>query len=130
MVYITQSNLDRLNAGTKPQKQTKNKYNAKKVLIDGIWFDSKKEGARYQELKLQEHCGLISDLKLQPKFILQEGFNIQDYKVGPITYKADFQYEKGGEIVVEDTKGFKTRDYILKKKLFLKKFPEYRFLES
>lgn len=51
-----------------------NKYGNIKTVIDGIKFDSKRESERYLELKLLEKAGEISDLKLQPRFILQHGF--------------------------------------------------------
>ena len=49
----------------------RNKYGARKTVIDGITFDSKREAIRYQELKLLERAGEIKDLELQPKYILQ-----------------------------------------------------------
>lgn len=127
-MYITKSNLDCLKAG-QPQPK-KNKYNARKVVIDGIKFDSIGEGKRYQELKLQEHCGVISGLSLQPVFVLQDKFRINGKAERAIKYKADFKYMKDGDIVIEDFKGKKTDVYKLKRKLFLKKFPQYRFLET
>lgn len=131
MVTITKEGLECLNAGSKPQKRKRHKYNARKVTIDGYKFDSAKEAARYQELKLQEHCNLIRGLKLQPEFVLQVGFRAPDGAwVRSIKYRADFQYEKGGETVIEDVKGHKTKEYLLKKKIFLKLYPGYRFLES
>jgi len=89
----------------------KNKYRAIKTVVDGIKFDSKKEAARYQTLKLMESNGHISDLKLQPKFDLI----VNDKKIG--FYKADFEYTQDGKIVVEDVKGMKTPVYNLKKKM-------------
>lgn len=130
MVTITKETLACLNAGKKPKRQKGNKYKAVKVTIDGYTFDSKKEGARYQELKLQQHCGVISDLQLQPEFLLQEGFKSWGKWIRPMKYVADFKYQKGGDTVVEDVKGKKTKEYLIKKKLFLKKYPEYRFLET
>ena len=79
-----------------PAEKKKNKFNAKKVVIDGIKFDSTKEGNRYRELKLQQHCGFISDLKLQPEFVLQDGFRRDGKWIYPIKYIADFQYIKNG----------------------------------
>ena len=62
--------------GTIPNKQnnTKSKYSNKKVNIDGITFDSKKEANRYKELKILENLGKISNLELQPVYVLQESF--------------------------------------------------------
>jgi len=90
-----------------------NKYNAKKTTIDGITFDSKKEGARYSELKLRlrDKNNPITNLKLQPKFKCV----VNDKTI--CTYIADFRYLENDKLVVEDTKGFKTPVYRLKKKL-------------
>ena len=108
----------------------RHKYNAKKIVIDGIEFDSKKEGKRYQELKMLEKAGKIKDLQLQPVFLLQEGFYYQGKAIRQITYRADFEYvDEKGNRVVEDVKGFKTDVYKLKKKLFLKKNPDVIFKE-
>ena len=111
----------------------KNKYNARKTIVDGITFDSKKEAARYQELKFQEHCGVISDLERQPKYILQDKFTHKGESYRQISYSADFRYKKGGETWVEDTKSkitAKKRDYVIRKKLLLKQHPELNFIET
>ena len=111
-------------------KYPKHKYNAKLVEFDGFKFDSKKELKRYQELKMLEKAGKIKDLKLQPVFILQEGFYYCGKAIRQITYRADFEYvDEDGKVVVEDVKGFKTDVYKLKKKLFLKKYPDIVFKE-
>ena len=90
------------------------KYKNKKTEIDGIMFDSKKEGSRYLDLKLLENLGEISELELQPKY----DFIVNDVKI--CSYRADFRYrEKDGTQVVEDVKGFKTSMYKLKKRLML-----------
>jgi len=87
------------------------KYGAKRTTVDGITFASKKEAARYCDLKLMQHAGLIDDLELQPRFDLL----VNSQKV--CTYVADFIYTFGGKTVVEDVKGMKTPVYNLKKKL-------------
>jgi len=96
----------------------KNKYNARKVSVDGITFDSVAEARRYGELKMIEKAGGLMHLVLQPRYdIIMNGI-----KCG--FYKADFQYWKidlgpGGlnGSVVEDVKGMPTPMYRLKKKL-------------
>ena len=113
---------------------TMNKYQAIKTTIDGIEFDSRKEARRYQELKLMERAGAIQDLKNQVKYILipaqyetyeRYGKNGQRLKDGQrllekeCSYIADFVYTENGKEIVEDTKGFKTKEYILKRKLML-----------
>jgi hypothetical protein len=107
----------------------KGKYNAQKTVIDGIKFDSKKEANRYCELKLLLKAGEISDLHLQPIFILQEDFNKSERHYRAITYRADFQYVENGKTVVEDAKGVRTEVYKIKKKLFEKRFPDYTIRE-
>lgn len=104
------------------------KYNNKKITIDGIVFDSVKEGTRYQELKLLARAGEIKDLKLQVTFELIP--KQKDERA--VTYKADFVYfdNRKQQNIVEDTKGFKTKDYIIKRKLFKWKYAEYVFLET
>lgn len=109
------------------------KYRARKTEIDGIKFDSKKEGRRYEELKLLERAGEIKNLQLQPRFTLQENFKYQGKTERKITYIADFMYEeKKGQVVVEDVKSeiTKTPLYRVKRKLFLKKYGDkYAFIE-
>lgn len=112
------------------------KYHNRKVTIDGITFDSKKEAHRYQELKLLEKAGEISGLQLQVKYVLipeQREFTNEIYKSGKnkgrfkkgklierdCSYIADFVYQENGKTVVEDTKGMRTKDYIIKRKLML-----------
>tara|TARA_R100001086_G_C11790169_1_gene245973 strand:+ start:645 stop:965 length:321 start_codon:yes stop_codon:yes gene_type:complete len=90
-----------------------NKYSNRKVEVDGITFHSKKEGKRYQDLSILEKAGMIQSLELQPRYPMV----INDRKV--TTYVADFRYTEDGKTVVEDTKGFKTDVYKLKKKLML-----------
>lgn len=90
-----------------------NKYHAKKTTIDGITFASKKEANRYVELKLMEKAKAIQDLRIQVAFPL-----IPKTKYGrEIRYIADFTYYENGKLVVEDTKGFRTDVYKLKKRL-------------
>lgn len=100
----------------------KSKYGAVKTKIDGIEFDSKGEAEHYASLKLLERAGVIHDLELQPRFILQDSFIYQGHKERKIEYVADFQYVKGGHTVVEDYKGMRTQVYKLKRKLFLKRY--------
>jgi len=92
---------------------TYSKYRAVKTVVDNITFASKKEAARYQELKLLEKAGEIEDLILQ----LRYNFDIKGISLG--FYKADFSYwdVSKQERITEDTKGFRTPIYRLKKKL-------------
>ena len=103
-------------------QESKSKYGAQKTTVDGIKFDSKFESERYGELSLLERSGAISNLKMHPKFILQEGFKCKGHAIRSITYSADFSYTFKGQTIVEDVKGEKTQVYMLKKKLFLHKY--------
>lgn len=109
----------------------RNKYGAHKTELDGITFDSKKEAKRYALLKQLERFGMISDLRRQVSFELQPGYtNNQGKKIRAITYVADFVYKQDGKEIVEDTKGFKTKEYQIKRKMFEYKYPAYTFVES
>ena len=80
------------------------KYGNKKVVVDGIKFDSKKEAARYKELCLLERAGAIQNLKTQVKFVLIPSQKMNGRTVErECSYRADFVYTKDGEMVVEDT---------------------------
>lgn len=96
----------------------RNKYHNKKVLIDGIKFDSNKEGNRYKELKLLESKGIITDLQLQVKYELQPSYKMNDKTIRAINYVADFTYRLDNKLIIEDTKGYRTEVYRLKKKMF------------
>ena len=94
------------------------KYNAKKTVLDGITFASRKESKRYQELKLLERAGEIAELRLQVPFTLLP----KQHGEQAVKYIADFTYldkRLNWEQVVEDTKGIKTPLYVIKRKLML-----------
>ena len=99
------------------------KYGAKKVTFDGKTFDSQKEAQRYAELRLLERGKVIVDLRCQVEFMLIPSWRDENGKVieRAVRYVADFVYKdlKTGEQIVEDTKGFKTKEYIIKRKLML-----------
>ena len=112
----------------------KSKYKAIKTTVNGIEFDSRKEARRYQELLLLERGKAISNLQLQVKFVLipaqyeeverygKNGHRLKSHRrlvEKEVSYIADFVYEEDGKLIVEDTKGFKTKDYIIKRKLML-----------
>lgn len=90
------------------------KYRAVRTVVDGISFPSKKEAARYVVLKRQELMGFISNLRRQVRYELNEGGNFK------YAYFADFVYEQAGITYVEDSKGYRTREYKKKAKLMLK----------
>jgi hypothetical protein len=108
-----------------------NKYHSKKITINGIQFDSRKEAKRFAELAQLEKAGHIANLQRQVKFVLIPAQREPD-AVGKrggiikgkllereVAYYADFVYMRDGVQVVEDTKGIKTKDYIIKRKLML-----------
>ena len=100
------------------------KYNNKKTQIDMYVFDSVKEAKRYKELKLLERAGEISNLELQPRFLLQDSFKKNGRTYRKIEYVADFKYIEKGKIIVEDVKGIQTDVFKIKHKLFEKIYPE------
>ncbi len=100
-----------------------NKYRNKKVIVDGEEFDSKKEGNRYKELKLLLKAGKISNLELQPRFLLQDGFKKNGRTFRKIEYIADFKYIENGKTIVEDVKGMQTDVFKIKHKIFEKVYP-------
>ena len=87
-------------------------------------FDSIAESRRYKELKLLERAGEISNLTLQPRFLLQEGFKKNGKTYRKVEYIADFLYVQKGKRIVEDVKGIQTDVFKLKHKLFEKKYPD------
>lgn len=97
------------------------KYNSKKTVVDGQKFDSEKEANRYQELLLLKRVGAIKNLSRQVKFVLIPSQRDENGKVveSECSYKADFVYSEGDKTVVEDVKGFRTKEYIIKRKLML-----------
>ena len=105
------------------------KFKNKKIIIDGIKFDSKKEGYYYIYLKELEKTNKISNLQLQVKYELQPKFKYNNKTYRAITYIADFVYEENGKTSVIDVKGFKTDVYNLKKKLLLYNYPNIIFKE-
>lgn len=108
-----------------------NKYHNKKIEYDGHKFDSIREKNHYILLKQLQDYGLIKDLQLQVKFELQPSFKYNGETIRKITYIADFVYYdlKENKIIVVDVKGFKTKDYLLKKKMFMYKYQNYVFKE-
>lgn len=99
------------------------KYGNRITIVDGQAFDSAKEARRYSELRLMQRAGLITDLQRQVPFELlpaqqRNGKTIER----PVKYVADFVYRENGEEVVEDVKGVRTKEYILKRKLLLWQF--------
>lgn len=109
----------------------RSKYHSKKITRDGLTFDSMREYRRWNELVLLERAGRIQNLTRQVKFVLipaqyepdtigvRGGVRRGRLLEREVSYVADFQYSQDGSQVVEDSKGFKTKDYIIKRKLML-----------
>ena len=127
--------------GEKEKVSAGNKYGAKKSVADGITFDSRREMERYYELKLLQQGRAISGLKLQPRFELipkqdrakrigERGLVYWQEGEPAVHYTADFEYYENGLHIVEDVKGVRTRDYVLRRKLFKQKYPEIIFRET
>ena len=96
------------------------KYHNRKVTRDGETFDSAKEYRRFCELRLLERAGAVTDLRRQVKFELIPAQRIDGKVVERACgYVADFVYMENGLQVVEDTKGMRTQEYRLKRKLML-----------
>lgn len=104
------------------KRQNKSKYNAQKIVVDGIKFDSKKESERYLVLSAMQRRGEISDLQLQVTFLLIPNQYKEVVEYSPkknkekvkkillrrkLEYTADFVYTKDGEVIVEDVKGYR-----------------------
>ena len=126
-------------------RKNNTKLNNKKIVIDGIEFDSKKEGNRYCELKLLQRAGKISDLECQKRYeLIPAQYETVEtgeyYKVGAkkgqpktkqvcieqsVVYIADFVYQENGQTVVEDVKGYidpasaTYAKFVLKRKMML-----------
>jgi hypothetical protein len=103
------------------QRKKANKYHARKTTVYGRTFDSKREAEVYLILREKLRLGEIKHLECQPTYTLLEGFRDNQGKPQkPITYTPDFlvEYDDGRREVIE-VKGVRTRDYMLRKKLFL-----------
>ncbi len=127
------------------KRRNNTKLNNKSIVIDGIEFQSTKEGNRYCELKLLQRAGKISDLELQKRYeLIPAQYETVEtgeyYKVGAkkgqpktkqvcieqsVVYIADFVYTENGQTVVEDVKGFRDPSsatyakFVLKRKMML-----------
>lgn len=93
------------------------KYKNKKVVYKDMKFDSKKEYLRYLVLEDMQRKGEINGLQTQVPFVLVPPFQLNGKKYKGIRYIADFVYKKDGKVIVEDTKGYRTDVYKIKKKL-------------
>lgn len=103
--------------------QKTNKYFNVICKYNGITFHSKKEKNYYLKLKMLQKAGKIKDLKLQVPFVLIETFKVDDRTYRKTKYLADFTYlDDKDKLHVVDVKGFRTKEYELKKKLMAWKY--------
>ena len=110
------------------------KYRSIKTTIDGHTFDSRHEAKTY--LLLRSMMKAVSDtervvsIELQPVFELQEGYVRDGKKIRPIIYRGDFRVTYAdGRVEIIDAKGCITKEYALKKKILLYKYPDLIFKE-
>ena len=116
-------------AGTQPTAQsdakTQQKYKNQKAKRGAVRFDSQKEARRYDELMVMLRAEIITDLRLQPQFTLQESYITENgQRIRAIRYTADFSYRFGGKLVVEDVKSkpTRTKEYLRNKKMMRSKY--------
>lgn len=100
-----------------------NKYNARKVIVDNILFDSEMESRFYAYLMRLKGEGVVKEFSLQPAFVLLEGFTKHGKKHLPIKYVGDFEvWYSDGSHYVYDVKGMELSDFKLKKKLYASRY--------
>lgn len=113
---------------TKTKNMIRSKYKNQKIELEGKKFDSKAEAQMYLTLKQMQENGDIQDLKTQMSFTLIPSQTvITGEKLQSVRYRADFVFfdKRMNRLRILDCKGFKTKDYIIKKKLFAHLFQEY-----
>lgn len=104
------------------------KFHNKKTIVDGILFDSQMESHYYLYLKELKEQGVVVDFKLQPIFILQEGFSKDGKRIQPIKYIADFEVTyNDGHVEIIDVKGKITEAFRIKRKILLYKYRDVDF---
>ena len=82
------------------------KYHNVRCEVNGIKLDSKAEAVRYQELVLMLKAGVISGLRVHPRYVLLYGFiTAWGRRHRDVVYEGDFEYMEGGRTIVEDVKG-------------------------
>lgn len=106
-----------------PGRGGASKYGNHVLVVGGERFDSEKELIRYQQLRLLQRAGEISDLQRQVRYeLIPAQCSTGGHKERSVVYIADHVYQENGATVVEDAKGYRTADYIIKRKLMLKVF--------
>ena len=116
---------DRGNRPLHKGSQGNAKYHNERAERNGIKFDSRKQARRYDELMMMLRAGIISDLRLEPQFTLQESYITETgERIRAVRYTADFSYKFGGKLVVEDVKSkpTRTKEYLRNRKFMRSKF--------
>lgn len=128
---VTQSLIAGIQAARTRQTKFRVAPKEDRTSHDNIVFDSRQEMIRYDELLLLQRAGIIEGLELQKRFVLVEDFVYHGEKYRGVSYYADFYYVENGKEIVEEwkVKATKTKDYIIKKKLFLTRFMAINFKE-
>jgi len=101
----------------KGQKKPSKYKNRTAVSSDGKTFDSQKERDRYEELRLLQLASKITSLQCQPSFKLLPLQVICGRVEKGVNYTADFSYWENDLFVIEDVKGRRTADYVIRRKL-------------
>jgi hypothetical protein len=109
---------------------TGSKYRNVPIVRYDIRFDSLAELRRYEQLRLLQLSGAISDLRVHPRYVVAEAVTWHGRRLRAIVYEADFEYCEKGKTVVEDVKGAETRVYVLKRQLFILQHPGVEFVQS
>lgn len=111
-------------------RMNQNKYRAIKTVYNGVKYDSKKEAHYARELDLRLKAKDIIRYERQPIFVLQPAYKKDGRMIREIRYIADFKvFYPDGLIEIIDCKGMKTRDYLIKKKMFEYRYPNMEILE-
>lgn len=129
--YLIRNSYCKVARGDAPKAKGQPRVNSRKIKFDGIIFDSKAEFEVYREYNFDPD---IEILEIHPKFILQEGFKRNGKNHRAIEYTADFLIKEGGQKIVVEIKSLGTlkanaKSYPMRRKMFLKLFPNLRFRE-
>jgi hypothetical protein len=107
------------------QEPKRSKYNATRTQVGDIWFASKAEARAFQVLKIAEGHQLVTSLRLQPRYPLQESFtDAYERRHRAVVYVADFEFVRGGRLIAVDVKGYQTPAFRIKAKLFAQRYPD------
>ena len=124
MLRLSKTKYERMFGKKAPKETMQSKYRNRKCSWSGINFPSERERDRYILLYHDQMDGKISDLQTQVKFVLIPPQRIDGKLIERgCSYIADFVYkDREGRTIVEDSKGFRTREYTIKRKLMLEKY--------